>query len=91
MKVKYTSAFRKGLKLAAKRGLNIDTLKMVVNKLKAGESLPEKYRDHKLNGTYKGMRECHIAPDWLLIYKIDNKNLILTLVATGTHADLLNM
>ncbi len=91
MKVKYTSSFRKGLKLAAKRGMNIDALSTVVNKLKAGEALPEKYRDHKLNGKYKGMRECHIAPDWLLIYKIDNDNVILTLVATGTHSDLLNM
>lgn len=91
MKVKYTSGFRKGLRLAAKRGLDIDALGAVVNKLKAGERLPEKYRDHKLNGKYTGMRECHIAPDWLLIYKIDNDELILTLVATGTHADLLNM
>jgi len=60
----------------------------VVDILQAGESLPEKYRDHALTGNFVGHRECHIAPDWLLVYKIENDILILTLTRTGTHADL---
>lgn len=83
--------FKKSLKLARKRGLDIDLLNSVVEKLLHGDPLEEKYRDHALSGKYKGFRECHIQPDWLLIYLVENDILTLTLVDTGTHADLFNM
>lgn len=86
-----TGRFKKSLKLARKRGLNIDLLESIVDKLLLGESLEEKYKDHALNGNYKGCRECHIQPDWLLIYLVENDILTLTLVDTGTHADLFRM
>ncbi len=74
-----------------KRGLPIDELDDVIRKLACGESLPERYRDHLLTGNWRGHRECHIRPNWLLIYKISHRFLILTLVRTGTHADLLDL
>lgn len=86
-----TSKFRKALKLAKKRGLNIKLLDEVVGKLQNGIPLEEKYHDHELKGKYKGFRECHIQPDWLLMYLKEDDVLVLTLVDTGTHADLLNM
>ena len=78
--------FRRDLKRVRKRGKNIDKLKIVVRKLSMGETLPASYRDHFLTGNYKGFRECHIEPDWLLIYRITEAALIL--VRTGSHADL---
>ena len=86
-----TGKFKKGLKLAKKRGLNISLLKEIVNTLQQGLPLDEKFRDHELKGKYKGFRECHIHPDWLLIYLIEDNVLTLTLVDTGTHADLFKM
>lgn len=83
--------FKKSLKLAYKRGLDISLLENIVNKLQQGLVLEEKYRDHELKGKYKGFRECHIQPDWLLIYLIEDDILVLTLVDTGTHADLFKM
>lgn len=83
--------FKKSLKLARKRGLNIDLLDAVVEKLLHGIPLEEKNKDHALSGKYKGYRECHIQPDWLLIYLIEDDILTLTLVDTGTHADLFKM
>ena len=80
--------FKRSLRLARKRGLNIDLLDSAVEKLLQGVPLEEKYRDHTLVGKYHGFRECHIQPDWLLIYLIENDILTLTLVDTGTHADL---
>ena len=80
--------FKKGLKAAKKRGLDISLLKSVVDKLLQGVPLDEKYRDHQLRGNWDGFRECHIQPDWLLIYLIEDDILTLTLVETGTHADL---
>ena len=80
--------FKRNLRLARKRGLNIDLLDSVVEKLLQGILLEEKYRDHALVGKYQGFRECHIQPDWLLIYLIEDDILTLTLVDTGTHADL---
>ena len=79
------------MKLAEKRGLNIKLLDDIVEKLLNGITLEEKYRDHELKGKYKGFRECHIQPDWLLIYLLENDVLTLTLVDTGTHADLFDM
>ena len=91
LKVKYSGRFKKGLRLAVKRGLDISLLEEVVEKLSARIPLDAKYKDHPLNGNYKGYRECHIQPDWLLIYFIEDNILTLTLVDTGTHADLFKM
>ena len=88
LNVKYTSRFKKGLKLAVKRGLDISLLENVVVKIQNRVPLDEKCRDHALSGDYAGYRECHIQPDWLLIYLIEDDILTLTLVKTGTHADL---
>lgn len=88
LEVKYSSKFRKGLKLAAKRGLDVSLLKGVVEKLKNRIPLEEKHKDHQLKGKMSKYRECHIQPDWLLVYLIAEDVLVLTLIATGTHADL---
>lgn len=80
--------FKRSLKLAKKRGLDIVLLDSVVEKLLRGIPLEPKYKDHSLSGNYKGFRECHIQPNWLLIYLIEDDILTLTLVDTGTHADL---
>ena len=86
--IKRTKAFRKSYKLCEKRGLNMDLLDDVVFQLANGLQLPVKYRDHQLQGKFKEFRECHIEPDWLLIYKFDNDKLVLTLTNTGSHSDL---
>lgn len=83
-----TTQFKKDYKLAKKRGLDISLLKDVITKLANGETLPPAYHDHGLNGNWSGHRECHILPDWLLIYRVDNDVLVLTLTRTGTHSDL---
>ncbi len=72
-----SNQFRKDLKLAAKRGYSMDKIKGVIAKLANGETLDAKYRDHLLTGNYGGYRECHIEPDWLLVYQIDGGQLIL--------------
>ena len=86
--VKLTTQFKKDYKLAMKRGLKIGLLDEVITALAKGESLPEKHRDHALSGNWSGFRECHVLPDWLLIYRIENDILVLTLTSTGTHSDL---
>ena len=86
-KLKVTKNFKKSLKRIKKRGYNIKKLEEVVEKLRTGQKLSSKYKDHELIGNYKGYRDCHIEPDWILIYKIENDLLILTLVDTGTHSD----
>jgi len=88
--IKMQKEYRKSRKLCKKRGLNMALLDYVVFQLANGEQLEPKYNDHKLNNSKKYMncRECHIEPDWLLIYKIENDKLILTLTDTGTHSDL---
>ncbi len=86
--VKPTSRFQKDLKRIQKRGYNILLITDIIKKLANGESLPEKNKDHALSGNYKGCRECHITPDWLLVYEVDNEELILYLTRTGTHNDL---
>lgn len=83
-----TGRFKKDLKLARKRGYDLSLLGVVVDMLAAGNELPEKYRDHSLSGNFAGCRECHITPDWLLIYEIADEELILYLTRTGTHSDL---
>ena len=86
--VKPTIKFQKDLKKIKKRGYNISLLTEVIKILASGMSLPEKNRDHALSGNFSKYRECHISPDWLLIYEIDNDDLILILTRTGTHSDL---
>ena len=83
-----TGKFKKDLKTVIKCGYNMKLMDEVVTKLSNGEKLPEKNKDHALVGNYAGKRECHITPDWLLIYEIDNGELILYLTRTGSHSDL---
>lgn len=89
--IKYSGRFKKNYKLAQKRGLNVNLLKDIIIKLGNGVILEEKYKDHALKGKWEGFRECHVQPDWLLIYLVENDILTLTLVDTGTHADLFKM
>ena len=86
--IKFTTAYKKSYKLMKKRGLDISLLDDVVDKLRQGKQLDEKHHDHELSGKFAGFRECHVKPDWLLVYLIENDILTLTLVDTGTHADI---
>ena len=83
-----TSRFKAGVKLARKRGLDISLLEDVIEKLRLDQPLEAKHRNHELEGNFKGVWECHIQPDWLLLYLKDNGVLVLTLVDTGTHSDI---
>lgn len=83
-----SNRFKKDLKLAIRRGYKIELLEEVVNTLASGMTLEQKYKDHELAGDFKGLRECHITPDWLLIYQIIENELVLYLSRTGTHSDL---
>jgi len=89
---KYTliqsTRFKKDRKLAKKQNLNMDELELIVIKLANGEKLDPTYKDHKLHGNYEGCRECHITPDWLLIYRIYEDQLILILTRIGSHSEL---
>lgn len=86
--VKLTTIFKKDYKMAMKRGRKLELLDKVITTLAMGENLPNENRDYDLHGNWKGYRECHIQPDWLLIYKIEKDILVLTLTRTGTHSDL---
>lgn len=86
--IRPTTKFQKDLKRVQKRGYDIGLLTEVIRKLAAGEPLPAKNKDHPLSGDYAGCRECHITPDWLLIYETTDKELVLYLLRTGTHSDL---
>lgn len=86
--VVWTTQFKKDYKSAIKRHLDIDSLDEVIRKLANQEVLDKKYNDHNLSGNWKSFKECHIKPDFLLIYKIDNGKLVLTLARTGSHSDL---
>ncbi|MCC8079358.1 MAG: type II toxin-antitoxin system YafQ family toxin [Oscillospiraceae bacterium] len=83
-----SARFRRDYKLAVKRGCNMKLLQEVVDILAAGETLDAKYRDHALSGNFNGVRECHISPDWLLLYDINGTELALLLLRTGTHSDI---
>lgn len=89
--VKFTTAYKKSYKLMKKRGKNLSLLEEVIDTLRQGKALEERFSDHELKGNLKGFRECHIQPDWLLIYLIEDDILTLTLVDTGSHSDLLNL
>lgn len=86
--VKPTTQFKKDFKLAMKRSMKIELLEEVIAMRAMGETLPDKHKDHALTGNWVGHRECHILPDWLLIYRIEDEVLVLTLARTGTHSDL---
>ena len=83
-----SNQFRKDLRLAQKRGYDLDKIKRVIRTLADGDALEARYRDHRLTGDYNGFRECHVQPDWLLVYQIDGERLLLFLARTGTHGDL---
>ena len=89
MKIKFTSQFKKDYKRIQKQNKNVEKLKSVIEKLSLNEKLEIQFKDHPLSGEWKIYRECHIAPDWLLIYKTTSDTLIL--VRTGSHADLFKM
>lgn len=86
--IKYTTQFKKDVKLAKKQHRNIDLLFEVIGKLADGKPLDEKYKDHELTGNYAGTRECHVEPDWLLIYEQKEDVLVLMLYRVGTHSSL---
>ena len=84
-----TAKFRKDLKRIKKRGLPYKELQWVLDALLAGHMLPAEYHDHGLSGNYAGVRECHVRPDWLLLYMVSDEILVLTALRTGSHSDLL--
>ena len=88
LKIVRSNRFMKDLNLALKRCYDLNELSKVVNLLANRKTLPIKYKDHALSGDYSNFRECHIKPDWLLIYHIDDEELELFLLRTGTHSDL---
>ncbi len=86
--VKTTNQFKKDYKLAIKRGLPINLLEDIISKLANGEKLPDKNRDHELSGNWSNFRECHVLPNWLLVYQLYENTLVLALSRTGTHSDI---
>ena len=86
----YTTQMKKDIKLVKKQGKSRQTLSDIIEMIKSGVSLDPKYKEHYLTNNYKGCRECHIEPDWLLIYKIDIKEDKLYLLRTGSHSELFN-
>ena len=90
-KIVFTGRMKRDVKLMKKRHKNIELLIDILDKLSKGITLPERNKDHQLKGEWKDFRECHIEPDWLLIYRIEEDELILYATATGSHADLLKM
>jgi mRNA interferase YafQ len=86
--IRRTNEFKKNLKSLIKSKYNMSALEEIVDLLASGNPLPAKNRDHNLSGNWIGYRECHITPDWLLVYKTDNHQLVLTLVRTGTHSNV---
>ena len=89
--IRFSSQFKKDLKLAKKQNRNINKLYEVIYLLADGKKLDEKYRDHALGGNFKGTRECHIEPDWILIYEIFETVLVLMLNRIGSHSDIFKM
>lgn len=88
LKIVPSNHFKKDLKLARKRGYKLEHLRDVVNMLACEKRLDRKYHDHELTGNYSGFRECHVEPDWLLVYRVSQDRLELFLFRTGTHSDL---
>ncbi len=91
LRIFYTAKFKKDYKRLKKQGKDMAKLASILEDLAKGEPLPEERRDHLLAGAYKGHRECHIEPDWLLIYRIEDDELVLTAVRTGSHSEMFGM
>lgn len=87
--VRYSTQFKKDFKICVKRHYKMELLQQAIDILRIPDALPPKNRDHNLSGNYSKYRECHIEPDWLLIYRLENNELFL--YRTGTHADLFDM
>lgn len=88
LKIRYETTFKKDYKRIVKRGYDTRLMEAVISLLAEQKELPKKYKDHILSGNYQGCRECHITPDWLLIYRVSEEELVLILTRTGTHSDL---
>lgn len=88
LKVQYSGQFKKDFKRIKKRGLDLARLRFVIDELAHGNTLEPAYKDHCLTGDYASFRECHIQPDWLLIYRVDKDKLVLVAQRTGSHSDL---
>lgn len=86
--IRYEKSFKKNIKKIKKRGKDLNELKIVIEMLMNDVELPIKYHDHTLSGKYAKIKECHIEPDWLLMYKTENNELTLVLIRTGSHSDL---
>ena len=89
--IEMSSRYKKELKKMIRRGADESKIIYVIDILASGETLPRRYEDHPLHGKFEGLRECHITPDWVLVYKIDGNRLILALTRTGTHSDIFGM
>ncbi len=87
-RIQSTGIFKKDLKWIKKRGYRMQLLAEVVTRLSEGETLPAKYKDHTLSGNFADYRECHVTPDWILVYRIEDEYLYLVLSRTGTHSDI---
>ncbi len=87
----FTAKFKKDFKRLQKQGKNMGLLASALEMLASGQSLPENMRDHSLSGDYRGHRECHLAPDWLLVYRVDKERLVLTATRTGSHSELFDL
>ncbi len=91
LEIVLSNHFKRDLKRAVRRGRDVTLLEKIVNNLAERRPLPESNRDHSLTGKWSGYRECHIQPDWLLIYKVNDNELFHLLMRTGTHADLFDV
>ena len=88
LKIKFGATFKRDYKRLKRRRYDMNALENTISMIAQGQELPESYRDHELVGNFKGCRECHIAPDWLLVYEIRQSELLLYLTRTGTHSDI---
>ncbi|MDR1271966.1 MAG: type II toxin-antitoxin system YafQ family toxin [Clostridiales Family XIII bacterium] len=88
LRIAQTNLFKKQIKQCRKRGWDMGSMSKVVNMLQKGEALPERHRDHALSGDRTGQRDCHVKPDWILIYRVREDVLVLQLLETGSHSDL---
>lgn len=86
LEISFTGQFKKDYKLCKKRNYDMDLLQKIIDILAIPEELPQKNKDHNLTGNYANKRECHILPDWLLVYRVEGNQLVL--YRTGTHSDL---
>lgn len=91
LELRFTAKFRKDYKRIRRQGKNVEKLETCLEALMEGRALPDAMRDHSLEGAFRGFRECHIEPDWLLIYRIDAEGLVLIATRTGSHSELLGL